>query len=105
MKAKAIVLTLVMCFVGVGVCFAQSFMGIWKRNETKSKLASGQTKNITVAYENDGTEIKIKIDGIDAAGNSTHSEWKGKFDGKDYPVTDHSSSDSRSYTRNPKGYS
>ena len=45
-KAKTIVLTLALCFVGVGVCFADDVqMGTWKLNETKSKLAPGVTKN------------------------------------------------------------
>ena len=42
--------------------------------------------------------MKVAIDGIDAAGNAFHSEWTGKFDGKDYAVTGDSSSDTRSYT-------
>ena len=40
-KARPIVLTLALCFIGVGVCFAQNlFMGIWKLNEAKSKTCA-----------------------------------------------------------------
>lgn len=89
MKARNIVLTLALCFIAIGVCSAQnpSFMGTWKLNEAKSKLAPGATKNSTVVYEAAGDDVKVTIDGTDAEGKATHTEWTGKFDGKDYPVT------------------
>jgi len=37
------------------------------------------------------------VDGTDADGKPTHTEWTGKFDGKDYPVTGDPTSDARSY--------
>ena len=89
MKARTLLLTLALYFVGIGVCFAQqhpSFMGTWKLNESKSKLAPGAPKNNTVVYEAAGDSVKVTIDGTDAAGSPTHTEWTGKFDGKDYPV-------------------
>ena len=106
MKTRTIVLTLGLCFIGVAVSFGQSqvkgqipFLGTWKLNEAKSKLAPGMPKNNTVVYETEGTDIKITIDGTDTAGNSTHNEWTGQFDGKDYPVKGDPSSDSRSLKR------
>jgi hypothetical protein len=97
MKAKATVLTLVLCFVGAAVCFAaDGFMGTWKLNEAKSKLSPGTPKNSTVVYEAAGDSVKVTIDGTDSDGKPTHNEWTGKFDGKDYPVTGDPSSDSRS---------
>jgi hypothetical protein len=101
MKARTIVLTLALCFMEVAVCFAQSpFMGMWKLNDAKSTLAPGTPKINTVVYENSPDHnVKVTTDGTDGAGNRTHSEWTGKFDGKDYPVTDDPDSDSRSYTR------
>jgi len=100
MKTRAIVLTVVVCFIGVAVCFAQNpFMGTWKLNEAKSKLAPGAPKNNKVVYETEGIDFKVATDGIDGAGNSTHSEWTGKFDGKDYPVKGDANQDSRSYKR------
>jgi hypothetical protein len=72
-------------------------MGTWKLNEAKSKLAPGAAKNHTVVYEAAGDDIKVTVDGTDSAGNPTHSEWTGKFDGKDYPVTGDANSDMRSY--------
>jgi hypothetical protein len=97
MKAKAIVTSVALCFVAVALCFAaDGFIGTWKLNEAKSTLISGTPKNITVVYAAMGDTIKVTIDGTDAAGKPAHSEWTGKFDGKDYPVTGDSSSDARS---------
>jgi hypothetical protein len=82
------------------VCVAQSpFMGTWKLNEAKSTLAPGMPKNNTVVYETEGINMKVTIDGTDGAGNPTHNEWTGQFDGKAYPVKGDPNSDSRSYTR------
>jgi len=109
MKARTIVLTLALCFIGAAVCFAQNpFMGTWKLNEAKSTFAPGMAKNNTVGYETntlnaaartEGLDVKVTIDGTDGAGNPTHNEWTGKFDGKDYPVKGDPSSDFRSYKR------
>ncbi len=88
MKARTIVLTMVLCFVATAVCFASNpQMGTWKLNETKSTFASGATKNNTVVYEAAGDMVKVTVDGIASDGTSRHSEWTGKFDGKDYPVS------------------
>jgi hypothetical protein len=72
-------------------------MGTWKLNEAKSKLAPGAPKNHTVVYEAAGDSTKVTVDGTDANGGAAHNEWTGKFDGKDYPVTGDSTSDSRAY--------
>jgi hypothetical protein len=98
MKAKMIVLTLVLCFVAMAVCFAaDAFTGTWKLNEAKSKLAPGGPKNNLVVYEATGDGVKITVDGTDSDRKPTHNEWTGKFDGKDYPATGDPSSDARSY--------
>ena len=100
MKAKMIAVTLVLCFAGVAVCFAEDpNMGTWKLNEAKSKLSAGVQKNNMVVYEPAGDSVKITLDGTSGDGQSTHTEWTGKFDGKDYPVTGDPASDSRSYKR------
>ena len=96
--AIAIVLTLALCFVGVATGYAaDAFMGTWKLNEAKSKLAAGAPKNDTVVYEAAGDNVKITVDGVDSDGKPAHSEWTGKFDGKEYPVTGDPSADMRSY--------
>ena len=97
MKARATVLTLALCFVGVAVCFAaDGFMGTWKLNEAKSKIGPGAPKNSTVVYEPAGDNVKITIDGTDGEGKPLHNEWTGKFDGNEYPVTGDPSVDMRS---------
>ena len=100
MKARATVVTLALCLVGVAACFAaDSFMGTWKLNEAKSKIGAGSPKNTTVVYEAAGDDVKVTVDGTDGDGKPVHSEWTGKYDGKDYPVTGDSSTDTRSYKK------
>jgi len=100
MKARATVVTLALCFVSVAVCFAaDSFMGTWKLNEAKSKIGAGSPKNTTVVYEAAGDDVKVTVDGTDGDGKPVHSEWTGKYDGKDYPVTGDPSTDTRSYKK------
>lgn len=91
-----------MCFIGVAVCFAiddSGWIGTWKLNEAKSKIAPGAAKNSTVVYEAAGDSVKITIDVVDGEGKPTHNEWTGKFDGKDYPVTGDPNSDARAVKR------
>jgi hypothetical protein len=100
LKPRPIVLTLAVLFAGVAVCFAaDANMGTWKLNEAKSKFSPGSPKNTTVVYAPAGDSVKVTVDGTDSDGKSTHNEWTGKFDGKDYPVTSDPSSDTRSYKR------
>ncbi len=67
--------------------------------KAKSKIPAGVSKNTTVTYTADGDNLKAVLDGVDGKGNPTHSEWTGKFDGKDYPVTGDPNVDSRSITK------
>ena len=68
MKARAIVMTLALGLVGAAVCFAaDGFLGTWKLNEAKSKLAPGTAKNSTVVYSTMGDNMMVTIDGTDAA--------------------------------------
>jgi hypothetical protein len=72
-------------------------MGTWKLDEAKSKTPAGLPKNSTVIYAADGDNIKVTTDGTGGDGKPTHTEWTGKFDGKDYPLTGDATADSRSY--------
>jgi hypothetical protein len=100
MKRKTLLLTLALCFAAGTICFAASpQMGTWKLNEAKSKMATGTGKNETVVYTAAGSSVKVTIDGTDAAGKPAHSEWTGKFDGKDYAVTGDPTADMRSYKK------
>lgn len=97
MKLRTSLLLLVILFVGATLCFASDLnLGTWKLNEAKSKIDAGLPKNLTVKYEAVGDSVKGTVDGVDGKGNPTHSEWTGKFDGKDYPVTGDPTSDTRS---------
>jgi hypothetical protein len=98
MKARNLILTAALCFTGAALCFAANpNMGTWKLNEAKSKIPAGAPKNTTVVYEAAGDNVKVTTDGTGRDGQPAHTEWTGKFDGKDYPLTGDSSADSRSY--------
>lgn len=101
MKTKNTTLILAILFSASLTCFATLNMhvGTWKLNEAKSKLAPGASRNTTVVYTESGDSIKATIDGKGSDGKPAHSEWTGKFDGQDYPVTGDPESDMRSYKR------
>src|SRR5205814_2933721 len=97
MKIRTSLLMLAFCLLAVSAFAANdALMGTWKLNESKSKLAAGGPKNNTVVYEAAGDSIKVTIDGTAPDGTATHSEWTGKFDGKDYPSTGNPNEDTRS---------
>jgi len=84
MKARMLLLTLALCFAGTAASFAQSpQMGTWKLDEAKSKIPAGMVKNSTVIYAAEGDSVKVTTDGTGGDGKPIHTEWTGKFDGKD----------------------
>jgi hypothetical protein len=100
MKAKMIAAGLLLCFAGAVACFAQDAnLGTWKLNEAKSKFSPGAPKSTTVTYAAVGDSVKVTIDGTGFEGKPFHTEWTGKYDGKDYPVTGDPVQSTRSYTR------
>ena len=100
MKARTFLWSLALCVAGTALCFAQSpQMGTWKLNEAKSKIPAGFTKNTTVVYAPAGDEVKVTTDGTGGDSKPLHTEWTGKFDGKDYPLTGDPASDARTYTK------
>jgi len=100
MRTKSILMALVVCFVGATIALAADpFIGTWKLNAAKSKVSSSGPNNTTVVYEAAGDSIKITTDGTDAQGKPAHSEWTGKFDGKDYPVSGDPNADARAYKK------
>jgi hypothetical protein len=97
MKTRTVLLTLAFCFSVVVAGFASDLnQGTWKLNEAKSKIPAGASKNTSVVYTAEGNNVKAVVDGVDSTGKPTHNEWTGKYDGKDYPVTGDSQTDSRS---------
>jgi hypothetical protein len=100
MKTRSILITVVFCLVALAMSFADDpNVGTWKLNESKSKIPAGVVKNTTVVYTADGDNMKVTTDGTTGDGQPAHTEWTGKFDGKDYPLTGDPSADSRSYTK------
>src|ERR1700722_19693467 len=100
MNRKTFVCTGALLLLAVGISYAagyEGFMGTWKLNEAKSKIAAGMQKNSTVVYTADGDNVKVTIEGTDAKGQPYHSDWTGKFDGKEYALTGDPSADMRSY--------
>lgn len=97
MKTKTIVMAFAVCLFSAAVCLAANpHMGTWTLNEAKSHLATA-AKNTSVVYEASGNDIKVSVTGVDAAGNPSHNEWTGRFNGKFYAVTNDPTSDTRSY--------
>ncbi len=100
MKARNLFLAAFVCLFAVAMFAADDpMMGTWKLNEAKSKIATGTPMNSTVVYSADGDNIKVTTDGTDAKGQPAHTEWTGKFDGKEYPVTGADSGTTRAYKR------
>ena len=102
MKNKTIALSLGLILAAGTLYAANPMEGTWKLNESKSKLTRGTAKNNKVVYDSKRLgrgRWEITTEGIDADEKPIRSEWKGKFDGKDYEVTGDPNSDMRSYTK------
>ena len=102
MRTRTILASLVVFLAGVAFAAAQTdvtaYMGTWKLNESKSKFGPGASKNTTVVYSAAGDNmVKIVSDGVDKDGKPTHTEWTGKFDGKDYKAVGATEYETRSY--------
>src|SRR5215510_2088845 len=100
MRTRTVLASLALFVGAVALASAEDVnMGTWKLNEAKSKISHGAPKNSTVAYAAAGDKVKVTVDGTDAQGKASHSEWTGLFDGKDYAVSGDPTSDMRSYKR------
>src|SRR5262245_45924018 len=100
MKTKTIALSLGLIFVAAGLYADDPFAGTWKLNETKSKLTKGTDKDTKIVYNSStADEVTVTADGVEGDGTPIHTEWKGKFDGKDYEVTGDPDADKRSYKK------
>jgi len=97
MKTKTIGLTLMLSLATGAICFANPNLGTWKLNEGKSKFGEGVPKGETVVWATVGDQVKVTVDGTSADGKKMHTEWTGKLDGKDYPLTGDSMADTRSF--------
>ena len=88
MKRRMFVLgTIVFCFAVSGAFAADVFSGTWKVNLAKSKYDPGPPpKSQTSKIDAIAGGLQFTNDGVNAEGKPTHSEWSGKFDGKDNAV-------------------
>ena len=100
MKTKTIGLTLLLSVAAAAMCFANNpTLGTWKLNESKSNFGDGAGKSTLVVWEKVGDQQKCTVDGTDADGKKTHSEWTGKLDGKFYAITGDPHADQRSFKK------
>jgi hypothetical protein len=101
MKTKTMAVSLGLILAAGGLYAADPFEGTWKLNESKSKLTRGTDKDTKIVY-NSGLipdKVTVTADGVEGNGTPIHTEWKGKFDGKDYAVTGDPDADKRSYKK------
>jgi hypothetical protein len=56
-------------------------------------------KSVTVKNEGIDNGLKSIQDGVDADGKTFHTEWTGKYDGKDYPLKGDPTLDMSSLTK------
>ncbi|HET9696750.1 MAG TPA: hypothetical protein VFP40_07785 [Terriglobales bacterium] len=97
MAKRSMIFIVMFCLSALALGYAaDANEGTWKLNEKKSKIAAGAAKNTTVTYTAAGDSYKCVTEGTDGSGQPLHTEWTGKFDGKDYPVTGDSSANTRS---------
>ena len=70
MKTRTMLLAVAFCLSAVAASFASDAnLGTWKLNESKSKIAAGSSKNLTVVYTAEGDNYKCVVDGVDGAGH------------------------------------
>ena len=100
MKTKTIGLGVLLSVAAAAMCFASNpTLGTWKLNESKSTFGDGADKPTLVVWEKVGDQHKCTVDGTDADGKKTHSEWTGKMDGKFYAITGEPQADQRSFKK------
>ena len=76
--------TFAVCILAVGLFAAENpFVGTWKLNAAKSKLAgSGLGQNATVHNESDGKSLKVSVESTDPQGQPlqlylrSYARWK-----------------------------
>ena len=101
MKTQTVGLALLLSIATGAICLASSnpTEGTWKLNESKSKFGDGTGKSTLVVWEKVGDHHKCTVDGTDADGKKTHSEWNGKMNGTFYAITGDPQADQRSFKK------
>jgi hypothetical protein len=71
---------------------ADSFVGTWKLNVAKSNAnPNPKSQILKIAAQDSG--FRWAFDTVDADGKATGGVWSGKYDGKDYSLTENSDFD------------
>src|SRR5207244_896618 len=66
----------------------EPLLGTWRLNFAQSTFASGPPpySRVTTKIESSGDGLKVIYDMVGERGGTTHWEWMGRLDGKDYPL-------------------
>jgi hypothetical protein len=83
LMAVSLVAGVVTAMAGTALA-GDNWVGTWKLNAAKSKLASGARAE-TIKFEATPAGIKLTSEGTDAHGKPAHGSYTSKFDGKDVP--------------------
>ena len=88
---KAMFLIAVFGLVGT-LWAADPFVGTWKLNVAKSN-ANPNPKSQTLKISAQGSSFKWAFETVEADGKATNGVWSGKYDGKDYTLTENTEFD------------
>jgi len=103
MYKKILVIALFVVSVPLSMWAQQdTFLGTWKMNIAKSKFDPGPPPKSPTIVKREGAPsggVKTTVDGVDAQGKPTRTEYTAAYDGKDYPVKGSPSYDSVSLRR------
>jgi hypothetical protein len=71
-----------------GTDVPEAWLGSWALSVTRSTYASGEApyKRATYRIERAGEQFRVTYDMVHPRGGTTHLEWTGRMDGRDYPL-------------------
>ena len=72
---------------------ADPFVGTWKLNLDKSKITGPAPKSEIFKITAQGGGFKWVSESVAADGKATNGVWSGKYDGKDYSLTENADID------------
>jgi hypothetical protein len=74
--------------VAAGPDVPDAWLGSWALNVARSTYASGDApyKRATYRIERAGERFRVIYDMVHPRGGTTHLEWTGQMDGRDYPL-------------------
>ncbi|HEX4997411.1 MAG TPA: hypothetical protein VFY29_04260 [Terriglobia bacterium] len=105
-RAITVFVALLAAAVGTAGFAAQAphtapWLGEWRLNMEKSDFRSGPPtfKRVTCVIEPWEDGVRVIYDIVGTRGGVTHTEWSGRFDGRDYPVQGVDTALTNAYTR------